>query len=323
MNMNLTSDYPFQAGDAAATNQFSHTLATSITRAASKQSYYTIRALVDRTRRADAYRAYAYFRWVDDTLDETMQGKNERLAFINQQKTLIERCYRGDWPANPLPEERLLCDLIRHNPQPHSGLRAYIDNMTAVMQFDAARKGRLIAQAELDNYARLLATAVTEALHYFIGNGQDSPQNEARYLAATGAHVVHMLRDAIDDTNNGYFNIPHEFLTANHIEPGDIDSAPYREWVRNRVNLARKQFEVGRTYLAQVENLRCRLAGYAYIARFELVLEAIERDEYRLRAAYPERKTKRAALKMGWSAITQALKPYRSQNIPDPLLARS
>ena len=45
------------------------TLASSITKAASKQTYYTIRFLVDRERVADAYRAYAYFRWVDDTLD--------------------------------------------------------------------------------------------------------------------------------------------------------------------------------------------------------------------------------------------------------------
>ena len=44
-------------------------LAASITRAASKQTYYTVRFLVDRGRVADAYRAYAYFRWVDDTLD--------------------------------------------------------------------------------------------------------------------------------------------------------------------------------------------------------------------------------------------------------------
>jgi hypothetical protein len=35
-----------------------------ITKTASKQTYYIIRALVDRTRRLDAYRAYAYFRWV-------------------------------------------------------------------------------------------------------------------------------------------------------------------------------------------------------------------------------------------------------------------
>ena len=45
-------------------------LATSITRAASKQTYYIVRFLVDRDRVPDAYQAYAYFRWVDDYLDQ-------------------------------------------------------------------------------------------------------------------------------------------------------------------------------------------------------------------------------------------------------------
>ena len=44
-------------------------IAPAITKAASKQTYYTIRFLVDHDRVEDAYRAYAYFRWVDDTLD--------------------------------------------------------------------------------------------------------------------------------------------------------------------------------------------------------------------------------------------------------------
>ena len=50
-------------------NTIREALAPSITKAASRQTYYTIRFLVDRERVADAYRAYAYFRWVDDTLD--------------------------------------------------------------------------------------------------------------------------------------------------------------------------------------------------------------------------------------------------------------
>jgi len=41
-------------------------LAATITRTASKQTYYTIRFLVDAGLVEDAYRAYAYFRWVDD-----------------------------------------------------------------------------------------------------------------------------------------------------------------------------------------------------------------------------------------------------------------
>ena len=319
MNINSISYSSFEAGTATRTDSQTQQLAASITKAASQQTYYTIRLLVDRARQADAYRAYAYFRWVDDTLDEAMPGKAERLAFIEQQKTLVHNGYQGHWPSNPLPEERMLCDLIRRNPQPVSGLRAYIDNMMAVMTFDARRKDRLISRDELDNYAQLLATAVTEALHYFIGHGQASPQNEARYLAATGAHVAHMLRDAIDDTNNGYINIPHEFLAAHQIEPEAINTAAYREWVCGRVRLARDCFQAGRRYLAQVENTRCRLAGYAYMARFEFILDAIERDAYCLRAAYPERKTVQAALKMGYSALIHSVKHGRTQSTPVPL----
>lgn len=53
-------------------NQMITDLASSITKAASKQTYYTIRYLVDRERVDDAYRAYGYFRWVDDILDAVL-----------------------------------------------------------------------------------------------------------------------------------------------------------------------------------------------------------------------------------------------------------
>jgi len=42
------------------------------------------------------------------------------------------------------------------------------------------------------------------------------------------------------------------------------------------------------------------LAGYAYIARFEYVLNAIAREHYQLRANYDERRSFRAALSIGW-----------------------
>jgi phytoene/squalene synthetase len=77
-------------------------LARQITKAASKQTYYTIRFLVDRSRVKNAYRAYAYFRWVDDVLDAAsdsapVQNKakvSERKAFLDRQKSLLESCLR-------------------------------------------------------------------------------------------------------------------------------------------------------------------------------------------------------------------------------------
>jgi phytoene/squalene synthetase len=304
MTMELVTEHPVGKVVPAISSQ---ALAAQITQAASKQTYYTVRYLVDRPLIPDAYRAYAYFRWVDDYLDQESITKPQRMAFVRRQQALMERGYQGE----PLPrladEERLLVDLIDKDFQKDSGLQAYIRNMMAVMAFDAERRGRLISQSELVDYSRWLATAVTEALHYFIGHEQPSPRGEARYLAATAAHIVHMLRDTAEDVEAGYYNIPGEFLAAHGISAWDVESAPYRAWVRGRVQLARSYFAAGRSYLAQVENLRCRLAGYAYIARFEGVLGAIEAEGYRLRPDYAEYKRKSAALRMGWSVLALAL----------------
>lgn len=289
------------------TNQNMEVLGAAITRAASLQTYTTIRFLVDRDRVADAYQAYAYFRWVDDWLDEPTRQKPERLAFARRQMALIDACYRREPIRSQAVEENMLIALVQKDREPNSGLQSYIRNMMAVMAFDAERRGRLISDRELDRYAHSLSAAVTEALHYFIGHGSPSPHVPARYLAAEGAHITHMLRDAVEDNEMGYFNIPREYVGAHHISPLDIDSAPYREWVRRRVRLARSYFLTGRLYLSQVQSLRCRVAGYAYIARFETVLDSIQRDGYALRRHYHEAKGARAGLRMGLSIFWSAL----------------
>ncbi len=291
-------------------------LAASITRSASKQTYYTIRFLVDRDLTADAYRAYGYFRWVDDTLDQSGMGKRERLTFVERQQSLVDQCYRGEWPHHPSDEESLLVEMIRSERGKRSGLQSYIRSMMAVMSFDAERRGQLISEAELAQYTHSLAVAVTEAMHYFIGHECKAPQGQTRYLAVSGAHITHMLRDTLEDVEAGYFNIPREIVEAQHIDPRDVHSEPYRNWIKSRVGLAWACFKSGRDYLAQVENPRCRMAGFAYAARFETVLSAIERDDYHLRPAYPECKSLPTAIGMVWSALSQALSPHH----PDKLL---
>lgn len=259
-----------------------------ITRAASAQSYYTARFLVDHDRTLDAFRAYAYFRWVDDWLDQRESERSERLAFVARQQTLVEGGYHGDWPSDLTAEEQMLADLIQRDDEANSGLQSYIRNMMAVMAFDANRRGRLITEQELSSYALSLSTAVTDALHYFIDHDHAPPRSDARYLPAMAAHITHMLRDTFEDAEAGYFNVPRELLESSGIGPRDVTSAPYQEWVRGRVRLARDYFTAGAGYLDEVRSLRCRIAGYAYMARFTGILDAIEREEYQLRPAYPD-----------------------------------
>jgi phytoene/squalene synthetase len=288
-------------------------LAKSITSAASKQTYYTIRYLVDRERVDDAYRTYAYFRWVDDKLDQPQSELIERSVFVERQRALMDYLYRGQTPFDLTDEEQMLADLVSSDREPNSGLQIYIRNMMSVMVFDAYRRGRLISQKELNEYTRWLATAVTEAMHYFIGHCCASPHNETRYLAVSAAHIVHMLRDAQDDIRDGYINIPREYLESHHIAAGDISSDAYRMWVKSRVGLARNYFKIGTRYLSQVQNPRCRLAGYSYTARFTQVLDAIEKSGYRIQEDYSEFHHPATALRMAWTVLELAFSSPRPE----------
>jgi hypothetical protein len=300
-----------------------NSLAPQITKAASKQTYYTIRFLVDRDRVEDAFRAYAYFRWVDDTLDANSGSGAERTAFVQRQKSLLETCYRGEAVTHITVEEGMLVELIQRDHEKNSGLQLYLRNMMQVMEFDVRRRGRLISQAELNEYTRLLASAVTEAMHYFIGYNTYSPHDETRYLAVAGAHIVHMLRDTFADMQAEYYNIPREVLSAGHIQPCDVESEAYRTWVERRIRLARKNFQMGREYLMRVEEPRCRLAGFAYTARFDWLLDTIEREGFQLRPAYNERKSFGAGIRMGLATLSSLINGREAEPSSQPAVSQS
>ena len=252
---------------------------------------------------ADAYRAYAYFRWVDDQLDAGTGTHPERSAFLARQKSILEKCYLGEVIRDASLEEKMLVELDQNDPEHHQGLHSYLHNLMAVMAFDADRKGKRISESNLTQYTHLLASAVTEAMHHFIGHNCPSPQDETRYLAVSGAHITHMLRDTMDDTRAGYFNIPMEVLAANDITPQEYESDAYRAWVRTRVQLARRYFQAGSAYLHHVENLRCRLAGFAYMERFTRLLDTIEQDEFHLRPSYEGPHRAGNGRQMGWHVL--------------------
>jgi len=282
-------------------------LSARITKAGSNQTYYTFRLLADRGRVQDAFRSYAYFRWLDDLLDCNSGTQQEKLALLTRQQTLLDCCYQRQTPCNVSPEEQMLVDLIHNDGEEQSGLQIYLRNMMAVMSFDVERCGRVISNAELSEYTRLLSTAVTELLFYFVGH-EDAPSRvDIRYYAVNGAHVVHMLRDMVEDISAGYFNIPGEYIKAQQISLEDLHNLSFRKWVFERVKLARQYFDVGRKYISQVKSFRCRLAGFAYLTRFEWMLRAIERDGYCLRAEYPERKSLRTGLWIGWRTLVSVL----------------
>jgi len=221
---------------------------------------------------------------------------------------LIDRLYRNERPDDLTPEEEMAADLIRHDREGNGRLQSFIRNFLAILEFDAYRKGRLISQQELTWYSNCLGKSVTDGIQYFIGNGHPYPTTEDHYLAATAAHITHMLRDMVLDAADGYINIPREYLEAHGISPENVDSPSFRAWVRGRVEKARQYFREGKRYLDELDVLRCKIAGYWYCARFEGVLDTIERDGYILRAVYNKRRKLSTWLKMAWLGVSVTLR---------------
>lgn len=293
-------------------------LAASITRAASLQSYLTVRRLADRDFRGDGFALYAYFRWLDDQVDEHLPDDRRRLAFVAQQRALLEAALDGR-PCSVLrPQEALLLGLVDRDrarrplrpaaPSPDGeGLPLCLRSMLDVMQVDAGRRGRAVDAPTLDAYTQSLSVAVTEALHHCIGHGAGATHGADRYVAVRGAHVAHMLRDLVEDVEAGYLNLPAELVRHGAHPLEWVHEPDVRAWVQDRVALARSCFAAGRRSFAAVESRRCRLAGHAYVARFEWVLDAIEHDGYRLRASYPERATWRGGVRIAVRTARSAL----------------
>ncbi len=277
-------------------------LAIEVTRRESLQSYLTMRLLADRDLVEDSFRAYAYFRWADDTVDKLPASSADRGAFIRGQRRLIEGLYRGVRPPALGREETMVADLIANDRVPNSRLRSYVENFLAIIEFDAERRGRRITEVELRTYSDRLAIAVTDAIQYFIMNGHDYSEGESRVAAARAAHITHMLRDYREDLVAGYWNIPSEYLAAHGIGPADIDSPAFLAWVRERVDEAREDFRKGKAYIDRLDVLRTKIAASWYCGHFEHVLDTIEKDGFHLRVDYSTRHRFAAWLRMLWIA---------------------
>lgn len=299
-------------------------LARSITRSGSKQTYVTARLMVDKELVDDFLSAYAYFRWVDDIIDIHARSNEERIAFMERQKTIINGLFNTEAFEDLSDEEMILADLIRRRSPDDEGLASFIRNMLAIIDFDAHRKGRLIKQKELTWYTERLGISVTDGIQYFIGNGHPYSKTKGQYLAATAAHITHLLRDMLRDIADGFINIPLEYLQAYNINPEDYTTQAFRAWVKDRVELARRLFLEGKKYLDRLDVLRCKIVGHWYCVRFEGVLDVIERDNYILREVYNERRSIATHLKIGWLGIYITLRHmfHKLTNIFTPQSAR-
>ena len=286
----------------------SQELASSIVKNSSKHTYYTISLLADKNLVSSCFMAYAYFRWVDDVVDDSNKTPSEIISFITRQRDLIDLFYNGGKPDTISEKEMMLFHIINEDKEEDSFLQSYIRNFFAIIEFDSTRRNKIISEEKFAWYSQTLGKAVTDCIFYFIGNNYNYPESKRRYLAAEGAHITHMLRDYIDDISNNYFNIAKEFLDRYNIKPDSIDTQVFQQWVKDRVILARFYFKEGKKYINKLRCLRTKIAAHWYCIRFEVILDKIEKDRFLLCRKYNAHKRPSILLKMAWTAFKVSIK---------------
>ena len=292
-------------------NNFDNTakLAKEITKSGSKQTYYIAKLLVDKEFISDFFRAYAYFRWIDDIIDDESISRKECETFTKRQRGIIEGLYTGttEKDLSLSIEETMLLHAVLNDSKKSNGLRSFIENMFAIIEFDAYRKYTTITSEKYNWYTKTLAQSVTDGLQYFIGNKITYPESNSRLSAALGSHIIHLLRDTFEDVATGFFNIPTDYCCKYNLDYNNLDLSACKDWVKSQVDIAKELFINGKKYIKTMNNKRCRIAALWYCARFEGVLNRIERDDYMLRKHYKERKSIKTYIKL--------IKVYLSQQI--------
>lgn len=261
-------------------------LARKIVRKSSMQTYLTIGILADRQIKDLAYCAYAYFRWLDDKIDVGLKTTKGRNNFLDKQKKLINLAYKGIFSKTKNLEENMVIELIKSDTSTDSKLKSYITNFLSIIEFDAKRKGKVVTRRNLDWYSKTIGVAVTDCIIHFIDNKSGSMNHKDMYKAATAAHIVHTLRDMSDDIQEGFYNVPREYIVKHKLKLNKCTSPDLAEWVKDRVYTADNMFNLGIKYLYQSPPSRRRFAALLYCYRFLPLLSDIKYDKYILKPQY-------------------------------------
>jgi phytoene/squalene synthetase len=255
-------------------------LARQIVFKSSWETYFIILLLADHGMVDDAFKACAYFRWVDDQIDTHLKSRKKRLSFLAKQKEIIDLSYKQIEAEVNAPEEQLIVDLIKNDRIPNSLLKSYINNFFLVLQFDAKRKWKKTTLKDLLWYSKTIGKAVTDCILHFIENKINYNFSPSIYKAAIAAHMIHMLRDFKEDIKTGFINIPKEYIYKNSINIKDVTDYQIKSWVKEIVVQAKSNFSEGKAYILHMKGFKRKIAAILYCHRFEPMLHAIEENDY-------------------------------------------
>lgn len=247
-----------------------------ITREMTPFGYWLGQAFFRPARRSILYMAYAYFRWLDDLVDQVEISRNLAIEIVERQRMLVQAWYSGKDPAPLDRSEALLRAVIEHDRRTGYRLHHMIGSFLAALAWDAERRHTVVSQHDLDRYSLWLGCAYAEGLLFGLGlDPADAAYQGAIDACGVAAHLAHLVRDLRIDLALGYINISTEDIERFSIDLADPRLRGVGRWVPTTVERAQILFQQGRMQRRAMPSLRARLVFDLVCLRYLRLLDQI------------------------------------------------
>jgi phytoene/squalene synthetase len=228
-------------------------------------------------RREILFGAYAYFRWLDDVLDNKDVSTEESINILARESFFISSLYENKSPQSKCIEEKYISFVICKDLLDNNGFRVIIDGFMSALSWDIKRKHRIPTQQELDEYSLRLGRSYYQCLVFGLDfHPSDKCFKDVGEICGVAAHLAHILRDFFFDLSIGYVNISQEDVTKYHIDLS-LKNPELRQnlkpWSRDVIFKSTDMFKKGMKSINKIPSFKARLAISLMCTRYFLILQ--------------------------------------------------
>jgi phytoene synthase len=228
--------------------------------------------LLPRAVREDVDLLYLVLRTLDDLVDlEGSRDGGPRAADAEARLAAVEAWARGEAPAEPTRETRILDDLARRHP---ALPRDAVADFMAGMRQDLAGP-RIATEAELDVYCYRVAGTVGRLMAAILGGEGPAADAAARSLGIA-MQRTNIVRDVDEDLAGGRVYLPAETLARHGITAATLATADRSDLLRDAIARADAAYEAGIAGIPLLRHGRRSIRVAAVLYRE--ILRQVERD---------------------------------------------
>jgi phytoene synthase len=239
--------------------------------------------LLPRAVRDDVYLLYAFFRTLDDLVDEALPEAPDRVEAV--------AAWAEGRAGARTPEVALLESLAARHPLP----RAAVADFCAGMRHDIARE-TIETERDLDRYCYRVAGTVGVVMTALLGARDPVRARPAAAALGMAMQRTNILRDIDEDAANGRVYLARETI-ARH---GSTAPGRRSELLREQIARADALYDRGLGGVAELRQGRRAIAAAG--AMYREILREIERGGYGASAGRPVVSRSRKLAVAAWAA---------------------